>query len=1650
MNLLAADIANALLHSVWQIGLIALAYAFVLAYARSAQVRYLLGCCALVLSLAIPLGWLLFTSEWMATTSAQSWAVPRRPSASGDGEQLSLHHPVIANSSHARQRMGIEERGFRRLEATIAVHSYSGAHPRTAWLTVVWLVGVCVVGMRIPLGFRSASRLKLSSHPVPYVVLKLSEKQCRQLALRCSVLVAQSGQVLVPCVTGILRPTVLLPASLVTGLTMAEIEAILAHELAHVRRHDFVVNLFQSVIESLLFYHPAVWWISRSVRHERENCCDDLALTICRDRKVYASALLTLGEVTPSVAVAANGGALFKRVTRILGHASPNSGIRSAYVFSCGAVVLLFAIAAIACHKAEESAESRSPETKAQSMDEPNKQPLPVPVISGFQPAERNARSSPPMLMTPLDHALIRLGVATIDHTFQPKGHEGCAQAKFIPFRKPFPPDQLANVRLIITNRTNPQIVGSATIGELGGQQGFVLKACNAMPVSADRGDVGTQPDVAENVSFSWMAVLQTDSPQTKSVDIRFGVLPAREYAAWESYTYRDTGELFADDPLGDANAERFVFLATTNEGMHGELAVINSAASTATSRGIENLVGCQTTRVAGQVALYWMVVTPRAGEQKSQLVIHTARAKPENFVQEGTRGDWRHRWMGFLCPFRKPPCVFVTSNSHEVDEHHSYIVPMAFNSNLGHFAFKGRSFDSGNGQSNFDSIAVGYCDVPLEDLADARRKGERILEPWEQFIEATNNGDAETVCELAETGKIGINEFGGEGGSLLTYCAYTGNVDLAKRLIAIGADVNQRHPYHHTTPLHTAAAFGQQRMVEFLLDRGANPNVATAPGTESQAFYSPHKGETPLHLAVKQANVEVADTLLKAGAHLHTKDSDGKLPIDYLKEDADRADEIRKLVDNRVVYLNRWQISDWQRAIENDDIDKVRELLEESQRRCVKCLQKFRQDGTWYLVDPLCEAARRNCVPVVKAMLEHKRLPNYTVGLGQYNGEIKGAHCLAWAGSEEMRQLLIDGGADPHTIDGIEIPNINEASIPLEQTTNDLGLQWQLAVEARDENRIRELLAKHPHLSRQVIMERWRDGRMGHRSLDPLYQMAQSAHLDMVQLMIEKGYDKSKLVGAVELAAPEVAAYLVDELRVEARPDVGLMAYIGDTESLKFWLDRGHKPEGHMLLDACGNRGRFRGHKFDAHTGWPEKFRETVRVLIEAGVDVNARMPSGNEKYDGCKPWRANGETPLHFSAGNWDPVQIQMLLDAGADKTLKNDLGETPYDWAVKFGAPEEAKEKLMLDDRHSSNLNRWRTHEWYRAVESSDVETVARLLKESRSYRRKNIQKFRKDGTWFSLDPLCEAARLDCIPIAKMILESGRKPNITIGQGAYNASVPRAFCLAWATSDEMRNFLIENGADPETIEGIDVPNVSDETVPLAATTNDLGLQWQLAVESGDEDRVRHLLLAHPHLSRQLIKDRDRDGTFEYRDLDPMHRFASSEEPGLVKLMIEKGYDKSKLSVATEMATPKVAEYLLELGVEARPEVGELAYLAGHEAIDFWLKRGHKIEVPTLHNACCGRGRMRGHKQDENEAWPEAYRETVRVLIKHGADVNARMPSGNVRYDGCKPWVSNRETPLHFAGANHDPELVQMLLDAGADKTLKTTSAKRPTTGP
>lgn len=190
----------------------------------------------------------------------------------------------------------------------------------SVWVVAGWMLGVAGFSVRAAGGWMVAwRRQRRDRSPLPgewrAAVVRLAEQAGVKRAVRWFV----SSCVDSPQVFGWWKPVVLIPLSTITAMPASHLEALLAHELAHIRRHDFLVNCFQIAVETLLFYHPAVWWLSGKIREEREACCDRLAAEWCGDRALYGRALLTLEETRERFALTASGSDLAGRIRRLLG-----------------------------------------------------------------------------------------------------------------------------------------------------------------------------------------------------------------------------------------------------------------------------------------------------------------------------------------------------------------------------------------------------------------------------------------------------------------------------------------------------------------------------------------------------------------------------------------------------------------------------------------------------------------------------------------------------------------------------------------------------------------------------------------------------------------------------------------------------------------------------------------------------------------------------------------------------------------------------------------------------------------------------------------------------------------------------------------------------------------------------------------------------------------------------------------------------------------------------------------------------------------------------------------------------------------------------------------------------------------------------------
>jgi beta-lactamase regulating signal transducer with metallopeptidase domain len=214
------------------------------------------------------------------------------------------------------------------------------------WIDGLWLAGVCLLALRAAGGWWLLRSLRNRAQlAVPEPVQQSFSRVVGQLRLVQPVVLRVSREVISPMAMGIWWTTVLLPLSVVTSLPAAQLEAVLAHELAHIRRWDYFCNLLQTAIECLFFFHPSVWWMSRRTRELREVCCDEIAARTCADPGIYAEALLRMEKqraehLQLAVALHGKGGSLLNRIRRVMGERTMDYGSMSVVrVAAAGLVV---------------------------------------------------------------------------------------------------------------------------------------------------------------------------------------------------------------------------------------------------------------------------------------------------------------------------------------------------------------------------------------------------------------------------------------------------------------------------------------------------------------------------------------------------------------------------------------------------------------------------------------------------------------------------------------------------------------------------------------------------------------------------------------------------------------------------------------------------------------------------------------------------------------------------------------------------------------------------------------------------------------------------------------------------------------------------------------------------------------------------------------------------------------------------------------------------------------------------------------------------------------------------------------------------------------------------------------------------------------
>ncbi|TAF63931.1 MAG: hypothetical protein EAZ55_12555 [Cytophagales bacterium] len=359
-----------LLHSIWQGAVVAvlLAITLILLRKNSSKLRYIVSSIALTAMLVASAATFLsiFLQNTAKTTQLQSQYLQQ-------GKEMQANQTLYIQLEKSTIENAWDLLNF--------FSAYFSQH--LPLIVTIWFLGVIVLMLRFLGAFAYLQRLK---HYRTFVVEKHWQQKVNQLAERLEIKkkiqLLESSVAQVPMVIGYFKPVILVPLGTLSGLSPAQVESLLAHEVAHIYRNDYLVNLLQSLVEIVYFYHPAIWWMSNQIRNERENCCDDIAIQLTQDNLTFARTLAMIEEMryiaAPQMAMAINGqkGILLQRIKRIVSQNQKNATFSEG--FWAAFILLIFLFTASFQAKAfleEKQDEAKNTTTQKETLKETKRNP---------------------------------------------------------------------------------------------------------------------------------------------------------------------------------------------------------------------------------------------------------------------------------------------------------------------------------------------------------------------------------------------------------------------------------------------------------------------------------------------------------------------------------------------------------------------------------------------------------------------------------------------------------------------------------------------------------------------------------------------------------------------------------------------------------------------------------------------------------------------------------------------------------------------------------------------------------------------------------------------------------------------------------------------------------------------------------------------------------------------------------------------------------------------------------------------------------------------------------------------------------------------------------------------------------------------------
>ena len=324
LNKLITAFSWMLIHSLWQGLLLAIiaGFALVIAKKASAAYRYNLAL-ILFISFIITCG-STFVYEWTSATAPTTLT------------------PLVGNIAVNASALFFNAHSVKQL-----VNSFTGYFSANApFIILIWFMVFLFKSVRMISCMAYNQRIKNYQvyQPSKYWVDKVNS-YAKKLNIGKAVKILQSGYIKVPVVVGHLRPVILIPAGLLAGLPPEQVEAILLHEIAHIKRNDYFVNFLQNIAEAVFFFNPGLLWISSVLREERENCCDDVAVEHTNNRVEFVQALISFKEhelygAAYSTAFPGKKNYLMRRVVRLLNNKNKTFGTGEKVFFGLSVLIL--------------------------------------------------------------------------------------------------------------------------------------------------------------------------------------------------------------------------------------------------------------------------------------------------------------------------------------------------------------------------------------------------------------------------------------------------------------------------------------------------------------------------------------------------------------------------------------------------------------------------------------------------------------------------------------------------------------------------------------------------------------------------------------------------------------------------------------------------------------------------------------------------------------------------------------------------------------------------------------------------------------------------------------------------------------------------------------------------------------------------------------------------------------------------------------------------------------------------------------------------------------------------------------------------------------------------------------------------------------